>query len=184
MNPKCALVPLAPGFEEIEALTVIDILRRADVEVVAAGLGPGAVRGSHGIVVTPDALLESVMDRAFDAVILPGGREGTERLAADPRIRELVRRHYGQGRLVAAICAAPAVLHEAGLLDGVRATSHPSAESRLANARYTKDRVVVDGRIVTSRSAGTAMAFAFTLLSLLAGEAKAAEINAGVLAEL
>jgi len=181
---KSVLVPLAQGFEEIEAVTVIDILRRAELEVVAAGLEHGPVRGSRGIVVVPDTLLESVMDRTFDAVVLPGGAEGSRRLNDDPRIKAILKRHHGQARLVAAICAAPLVLHATGLLRGLEATSHPSVKDRLTGVSFREDRVVEDRGVMTSQAAGTAMEFAFALVARLAGQAKADEVNAGVLARL
>jgi len=174
---KRVLVPLAPGFEEIEAVTVIDLLRRADVEVVVAGVERGPIAGSRGVRLLPDASLDDVAGASFDLVVLPGGRGGTDRLIADSRVHALLRDQVRGGRLVAAICAAPEVLHRAGLLEGRQVTSHPSS-------RYREDRVVRDGSIITSRAPGTAMEFAFTLVELLCGKEKVREINAVVLGRL
>jgi 4-methyl-5(b-hydroxyethyl)-thiazole monophosphate biosynthesis len=181
---KRVLVPLAPGFEEIEAVTVIDLLRRADVEVVVAGVERGPIAGSRGVRLLPDASLDDVAGASFDLVVLPGGRGGTDRLIADSRVHALLRDQVRAGRLVAAICAAPEVLHRAGLLEGRQVTSHPSSRDALPGVRYREDRVVRDGSIITSRAPGTAMEFAFTLVELLCGKEKVREINAVVLGRL
>lgn len=178
------LVPLAEGFEEIEAITVIDILRRAGVEVVAAGLKEGAVVGRSGIRVAPDCALNAVLSRPFDMIILPGGLPGTTHLKEDPRIRQLVKEQASKGKYTAAICAAPTVLHAVGLTAGRTLTSHPSVQGTLTESRYLEERVVVDGALITSRSPGTAMEFAFALVEILCGKEKAEEVNRGVLARL
>ncbi len=172
------LVPLAAGFEEIEAVTVIDLLRRAGIEVVAAGLQAGPCTGSRGVVVVPDTPFDAVAAAAFDAVVLPGGAAGAEALAADARVLALLRRHAAAGKLVAAICAAPIVLHAAGLAAGRRVTSHPSVAARLTDAHYVEAPVVRDGALLTSRGPGTALPFALALIGALLGEAKAAEVRA------
>lgn len=166
------LVPLAEGFEEIEAVTIIDLLRRADIEVVTAGLAPGEVTGSHGIPIVPDTDMASVLDAPFDMVALPGGMPGAGNLAADARVLQLVRRLAESGQITAAICAAPGVLAEAGLLSGKRATSFPGFLNP-ANAPGTvllEDAVVEDGGIITSRGPGTAMDFALALIERLEGK--------------
>ena len=176
------LVPLAEGCEELEAVTVIDLLRRAGVEVVTAGLEPGPVRCSRGVVLVPDTTLDEAMGADYDMVVLPGGGPGTERLDADPRVREILRRHAERGRWTAAICAAPKVLAHAGLLDGRRATSYPGVLDGVAVAglRYEEAPVVRDGRVVTSRGPGTAMDFALELIELLEGRAKREEVEAAL----
>jgi len=184
MNSIRALVPLADGFEEIEAITVIDILRRAGIEVVAAGLKEGEVVASRKTRHLADVSLDQVVHETFDAMILPGGQPGTNHLKSDPRIRECVLRHMRAGKWVAAICAAPIVLQELGILTGKQATSHPSVREQLSGAHYREERVVVDGKLVTSRSAGTAMEFAFKLVELLCGPQKVKEVNQGVLAQI
>jgi protein deglycase len=183
--PKRVLVPLAGGFEEIEALTIVDILRRADVEVVVAGLAPGLVTGRSGISVAPDVALDDALEGpAFDLVALPGGMPGATTLRDDPRIIAALGITHRRGGWVAAICAAPIALERAGLLDGREATCHPGMSAELPEAARNEDRVVISGRVVTSRAPGTAMELAFALVRILCGEAKAAEINNGVLAAL
>ncbi|MCI0586600.1 MAG: DJ-1/PfpI family protein [Planctomycetes bacterium] len=177
------LVPLAPGFEEIEAVTVIDVLRRANVEVVVAGVEPGPIEGSRGVRVTPDTTLEAA-GTEFDMVAIPGGARGAERLREDARLHAIVRGLLAKGKPVAAICAGPTVLSHLGVLEGRRATAHPSVLSLLRAGQVVTDRVVVDGPVVTSRSPGTAMEFAFKLVELLVGRVKAEEVNRGVLARL
>jgi 4-methyl-5(b-hydroxyethyl)-thiazole monophosphate biosynthesis len=164
------LVPLAEGFEEIEAVTVIDLLRRAGIEVTVAGLAGRDVRGSHEITVQADATLDDAGGE-FDMIVLPGGMPGAVNLRGDPRIIDRLRRMAADGRYVAAICAAPSVLAHAGVLDGKDATSFPGfLDARNApRTRLSEAAVVVDGQIVTSRGAGTAMDFGLALIELLLG---------------
>jgi 4-methyl-5(b-hydroxyethyl)-thiazole monophosphate biosynthesis len=168
------LVPLAPGFEELEAVTVIDLLRRAQIEVVSAGLAGGPVTGSRGTVLMPDTTLDKALAREYDMVVLPGGQPGATNLEHDDRLRELLKKMAAQGRFTAAICAAPKVLAAAGLLDGRRATSFPGSLDARHFPRVHLETldVVTDGRIVTSRGPGTAMDFALELIELLAGREK------------
>lgn len=180
------LVPLAEGFEEIEAVTVIDILRRAEVEVVSAGLTDGPITGSRGIVITPDTAVHRILEDDFDMVVLPGGLPGTTHLRLDKRIHEIVRRIHERKGYVTAICAAPSIYAELGFLEGRKATSHPSVaeEEHFAGVDYSEDRVVVDGHFITSRAPGTAMEFAMTLVKALKGEGAVAQVNKGVMAAL
>jgi 4-methyl-5(b-hydroxyethyl)-thiazole monophosphate biosynthesis len=174
-----ALVLLANGFEEIEAVTIIDVLRRAGVSVVAAGLEPGRACGSHDIALETDASLDSVDATAFDAVILPGGMPGSARLRDDRRVTALVSDFAARGKLVAAICAAPIALDAAGVLKGRRATSYPGHE--LPSAEFSEERVVEDGNVITSRGPGTALEFALALAVRLAGPERAAELRSAML---
>lgn len=166
------LIPLAEDFEDIEAITLIDLFRRAGFEVVTAGLDNGPVRASRGTVVLPDTTLDRVVDRDFDLVVLPGGLPGADHLNADSRIHAIVERQHAAGRLVAAICAAPRVLAKSGLLQGRKATSYPGTLDQMpeSGAHYTGRAVEVDGNIVTSRGPGTAMDFALTLIEMLDGK--------------
>lgn len=170
MEPK-ALVLLAQGCEEIEAVTVIDILRRAGVEVTSAGLDRDVVVASRKTVLVPDAALGDVLHGDYAMVVLPGGLPGADNLAGDERVLELLRRLAAAGKYVCAICAAPAVLAKAGLLDGRRGTAYPGHLDNLPirDFTYTGESVTCDGRIITSRGAGTAMDFALTLVEALKG---------------
>ena len=165
------LVPLAQGCEELEAVTVIDLLRRAGIQVVSAGLDDRPVRGSRGTVLLPDTTLEAVLDQAFEMIVLPGGLPGATHLDQDSRIHRLLHRLSDAGKFVAAICAAPAVLASAGLLAGKRATCFPGAlpEEHMATLTYLESPVVRDGTVITSRGPGTAMDFALELIEVLVG---------------
>jgi 4-methyl-5(b-hydroxyethyl)-thiazole monophosphate biosynthesis len=176
------LVPLAAGCEELEAVTIIDLLRRAGIEVVTAGLQPGIVKASRGTQLVPDAVLDSVLDDDFDMIVLPGGMPGAQHLKEDPRIIALLKKMAEQGKYTAAICAAPAVLAEAGLLAGKRATSYPGFLDKIEvpGMAYLKEAVVADGKVLTSRGPGTAMDFALALIETLSGKAKRDEVEAGL----
>lgn len=179
---SCVLVPLAPGFEEIEAVTVIDLLRRAGIDVVVASLDGSPVTGSHAIQVTPDLGLDEALQRELDMVVLPGGLPGADNLEADTRVMELLRRMADSERFTAAICAAPRVLAAAGLLDGKRATSYPGFldEGSTPGLHIENHPVVRDGKVITSRGAGTAMDFALALIEVLQGSSRRDEIEAGL----
>lgn len=176
------LVPLTGGCEELEAVTIIDLLRRAGIEVVTAGLQPGIVKASRGTQLLPDATLDAVLRVEFDMIVLPGGMPGAQHLREDPRIIALLKKMAEQGKYTAAICAAPTVLAEAGLLVGKRVTSYPGFLDKLdvPGMAYLKDAVVKDGKILTSRGPGTAMDFALALIEALAGKARRDEVEAGL----
>jgi 4-methyl-5(b-hydroxyethyl)-thiazole monophosphate biosynthesis len=174
---------LAEGFEEIEALTVVDILRRADIDVTAAGLAEGTVEGSHKIKVIPDLALDQIDPGDFDALVLPGGFPGFVNLGEDERVLEMVKQMDRAGKWVAAICGAPSVLIKAGITAGRRATASPSGREQMkACAIYSPERVVVDGNLVTSQAPGTSMEFALKLVELLAGKDKMEAVKAQTLA--
>ncbi|NKE71344.1 DJ-1 family glyoxalase III [Candidatus Manganitrophus noduliformans] len=181
---KRVLILLAPGFEEIEAVTIIDILRRAAVEVTVAGTVEGAIEGSRKVRLLADLSIDKVAGGDYHMIVLPGGQPGTNHLAEDERVGRILKEAAAKERYISAICAAPSILAAAGFLNGKKATSHPSVRERMGGADYSEARVVVDGRWVTSRSPGTAMEFAFELVRLLAGEEKAKEVNLGVMARL
>ena len=177
---KRVLVPLAPGCEDMEAVTIIDILRRAEIEVVAAGLSEGGVTGSRGVTFIPDALLADVADQEFDMVALPGGIPGADNLAADAVLESVIRRHEEQDRFIAAVCAAPKVLARHGVLSGKHATAFPGVLEQEAHPQISSQAVVRDGNVITSRAAGTAMDFALTLVESLEGTEKRKAVEAGL----
>jgi len=166
------LIPFAQGCEELEAVTLIDLLRRADIEVITASLDDNPVKCSRGTVLLADTLLDTVQNDEFDMIVLPGGLPGADNLQKDERILKLLRRLQQEGKYTAAICAAPKVLVSAGLLENRRATSYPGsldAEDTSATT-VTGNRIEVDGKVATSRGPGTAMDFALELIELLAGK--------------
>ncbi len=173
------LIPLAQGCEELEAVTLIDLLRRAGIEVVTAGLEGGPVTCSHQTVLLPDTTLEEAASGEYDLMVLPGGLPGSDYLNHDPRIRALLQKLHHEGRYVAAICAAPKVLAALGLLDGRRATGYPGVlESlHLADTELTGAPVEIDGNVITSRGPGTAMDFALALIEVLQGQACRMEVE-------
>jgi 4-methyl-5(b-hydroxyethyl)-thiazole monophosphate biosynthesis len=177
------LVPLAQGCEELEAITVVDLLRRAGIDVVTAGLDDRPVRASRGSVLLPDMNLDQALQRDYDMVVLPGGLPGADHLDNDARIRALLESMADEGRYTAAICAAPKVLAHAGLLQGRRATSYPGAfaPESVEGLEYVDQPVVQDGRVITSRGPGTAMDFALELIELLAGRDRRDEVEAALL---
>jgi 4-methyl-5(b-hydroxyethyl)-thiazole monophosphate biosynthesis len=181
---KRVLVPLAEGFEEIEAVAIVDVLRRAEVEVVVAGLSGKRVLGAHGIALEADALLAEVDATTFDMLVLPGGMPGTTNLMADARVLAAVRELHARGRTTAAVCAAPRVLAAAGVLAGREVTSHPSVRGMLAPAEVRSGpRVVRSGTIVTSQGPGTSIEFALELVRELAGPERAQALAAGMLVQ-
>lgn len=176
------LIPLAQGCEELEAVTIIDLLRRAGIEVVTAGLDAQPVRASRGTVLIPDTTLDSLADRVFDMVVLPGGLPGADHLDRDTRVHAQLKRTAAAGNYVAAICAAPKVLASGGLLDNRKATGFPGVLEKLTVPGMTLQEtpVVQDGKIITSRGPGTAMDFALTLIENLAGKARRDQVEAGL----
>lgn len=160
---------LAPGFEEIETVTVVDILRRAEIEVVLGGLMPGPVAGAHNVSIIPDSTIDAVNASAFDMFILPGGQPGTDNLNADQRVHKLLKEFAAKEKLIGAICAAPIVLAAAGLLKGKRTTCYPSYRDQLNGGIYEDAPVVSDGTIITSQGPGTAIQFGLAVVTRLAG---------------
>lgn len=182
---KKAAVLLADGFEEIEALTVVDILRRASVYVDTVSITDEyRVRGAHGINVQTEDLFDEVNFVEFDMLVLPGGMPGTTNLEEHPGVRRVIEDYAESGKYVAAICAAPGILGGMGLLKGKRAASYPSVESRLAGAVVSRLPVVQDGNIITSRGMGTAIDFALKLTEVLVSREKAEELAASIIYEI
>jgi 4-methyl-5(b-hydroxyethyl)-thiazole monophosphate biosynthesis len=176
------LVPLAQGCEELEAVTVVDLLRRAGINVVTAGLDDRPVKASRGVTLIPDTTLDEALEKSYDMIVLPGGLPGADHLDNDMRIREALKNTFDGGRYVAAICAAPKVLAGLGLLRGRNATSYPGVLDRMTvpGMRYTGEAVVVDGKVITSRGPGTAVDFALTLIEQLTGKDKRDEVERGL----
>jgi len=179
--PK-VLVPLAEGCEELEAVTIIDLLRRAAIDVVVAGLQPGIVKASRGTMLVPDCTLDVALLESFDMVVLPGGMPGMTHLRDDMRIVSLLQKMARDGKYTCAICAAPVVLAEAGLLKGRTVTSYPGFVERmnLPDTTFSDEAVVKDGKVITSRGPGTAMDFSLELIETLLGRARRDEVEAGL----
>ncbi len=173
-----AVVLLAEGFEELEAISIVDVLRRAGVKVMLAGLAKGPVKSVHGVVIGSDGVIDEVDEAGFDAIVLPGGTPGAKRLREDPRVLAMVRRFYEASKWTCAVCAAPTALEAAGVLQGrrARATRQP-----LPSAVYVEDRVVVDSSLITSRGPGTAIDFALEIAAKLAGPEAAAQTRKAML---
>ncbi len=167
---------LAPGFEEIEAITPVDLLRRAGLEVTTVGIDAKMVRGAHGITVEADDVMDNVDFSDIDCLILPGGNPGFKNLERDDAVRDLITQVEATDKLLAAICAAPSILGRMGLLKGKKATVYPGMQDELKGADFVEEPVVVDGNIVTSRGAGTAIAFSGKLIELLKNKATAEEV--------
>ncbi len=180
---KKALVPIANGTEEIEAVCIIDVLRRAGVSVTVASVKELQVTASRGVKLVADQLIGDCVDETYDLIALPGGMPGAKHLRDAEDLEEMLKRQQREGRLYAAICASPAVvLQHHGLLDGHLATCHPDFVDQLENADAAETRVVVDGPCITSRGPGTAIEFALKLVEVLYGERKAEVVGRRMLA--
>jgi 4-methyl-5(b-hydroxyethyl)-thiazole monophosphate biosynthesis len=173
------LVPLAQGCEELEAVTIIDLLRRAKIEVVTAGLNDEPVVASRGVRLIPDISIDDAIDQNFDMIVLPGGLPGAEHLDNDTRIKSLLKKMANDEKYTAAICAAPKVLANAGILSNKKATSYPGFLENLdlPDTDLKTDPVVIDGNVITSRGPGTAMDFALALIETLSGKDKRDEVE-------
>ena len=176
------LVPLAQGCEELEAVTVIDLLRRAQIEVVTAGLSDGPITGSRGTRLLPDTTLDAALTQTFDMVVLPGGQPGATNLEKDPRVRTLLTSMAAENKYTAAICAAPKVLAVAGLLDGKKVACYPKAINpvEFPAVRLETRGVVRDGKVITSRGPGTAMDFSLELIEALKDRTTRDQVEAGL----
>ena len=172
---------LADGFEEIEGLAVVDILRRAGIETeMVSVIGRKEILGAHGIRVQADSLFEEADAAGADMLVLPGGMPGTLNLKVHEGLLKLLKSFDSQGKYIAAICAAPSILAELGMLKDRKACSYPSFEDRLEDAQVVREPAVTDGHITTGRGMGTAIPFALRLTALLAGEEKAEEVRASI----
>jgi protein deglycase len=179
------LVPLAQGCEELEAITLTDLLVRAGFDVTTAGLDDRPVTASRGMKLIPDTTIDAVRDELFDLIVLPGGLPGADHLRDNEHVQHMLKTHAENDKLVGAICAAPKALHSAGLLNGRKATGYPGTLEALNDSRIEVSHapVEIDGRIVTSRGPGTAMDFALTLIELLGGKQLRDSVNAQLVRE-
>ena len=178
MNPVRVGVLLAPGFEEIEAITPIDLLHRGRVEVTVVGVSSLEVTGAHGITLLADALIGDVSWDDFDAVVAPGGMPGSKHLAASAEVQDVLVKMHRKKRVVAAICAAPAlVLAPLGILDGRRAVCFPGLEDEAPGVTFLDQDTAVDGHVITGRGAGKSGLFALEILAVLKGRGIADEIG-------
>src|SRR4030043_1996727 len=169
------LMPLAEGFEEIEATTTIDILRRAGINVTTAGLPGSIVRGSRGVRIITDIKMDDVNFHRFDGMILVGGDPGWRNLSMSKRIMDAVQKYNGSKKTLAAICAAPCILAKAGILADRRATVYPGMEREIPRPR--SDKGIADGHIITSQAPGTAVDFALKIVEMAVGKEKAAKVK-------
>ncbi len=169
--PKRALVILAQGFEEIEAITIIDILRRAGIDVTVSGLNAIEIKGSHGITLIADEKLDTIKED-FQACILPGGLAGAKNLASSEKVNLMIKQMHKNGKIIAAICASPAiVLAPAGILKNKTATCYPGMQDSFGKETIFKEAaVVIDGNIITSRGPATALLFALSIVEILCGK--------------
>ena len=168
----------------MEALTVVDMLRRAGIDITTVSISRNLqVESSHGVTVTADCTWVELSADDVEWLVLPGGMPGTKHLSECKPLVSLLQRHAAANKHIAAICAAPSVLGQAGLLNGYKATCYPGCEGALKGAEYKEDRVVVDGNIVTSRGVGTAIDFACEIIKLLEGERKSADVRKSILAD-
>ncbi|KON29545.1 hypothetical protein AC477_05795 [miscellaneous Crenarchaeota group-1 archaeon SG8-32-1] len=181
-----ALVFLATGFEEIETVTIVDVLRRAGIDITVAGLTFNVIDGAHEIKMVPDKSIEDVKLENFDAVVVPGGSPGYKNLREDPRVIDIIKEAFKSEKIVAAICAAPAVLSDAGILNGKRCTIYPGMEDELEKGGGIPkpDIVVVDGNIITSKGPATALPFALRIAEKLAGKQIAESVREKTLANI
>lgn len=162
---------LAEGFEEIEALTQTDVLKRAGIDVINVGVTGEFVKGAHGIVVKSDISLSDAFEKNdAEGIILPGGMPGTTNLFESEKLNIMIKKAYDEKKLIAAICAAPSILGKLGLLKGKKATCYPGFEETLFGAKISKKNVVKDENIITSRGAGTAMEFALSIAEYITGK--------------
>jgi 4-methyl-5(b-hydroxyethyl)-thiazole monophosphate biosynthesis len=180
---RTVLVPIADGSEDIEAVATIDVLRRAGAEVTVASVAGPQVTASRGTKITADVLIADCVGRSYDCIALPGGMPGAEHLRDSEPLTALLKGQKQSGRLIAAVCAAPAVvLKHHGLLANVKATCHPSFHSRLDPSQLSRARVVADANIITSQGAGTTIEFALAIVEHLIGPAKRKEVAAAMVA--
>ena len=178
---KNAVVFLADGFEEIETLAVVDLLRRADINVILAGVTGDKCTGAHNIIVSADDVAENVKVEEFDAFICPGGGLGAQNLKNSKLVTSLIKDAFDKGKLVAAICAAPIALEEAGIMNGKKATIYPAMKDCLEKAAFIDSQVVADNNIITAQGPAASFAFGFALIEYLVGKAASDKVASDTL---
>jgi 4-methyl-5(b-hydroxyethyl)-thiazole monophosphate biosynthesis len=182
MMSQKIVVPLAKGFEEIEAVALIDVMRRAGLEVVVAGVDGENIEGANKMTLKADTKIDTILADDFDMIVLPGGFGGTEILASDVRVQNLIKAMKARDKMIGAICAAPIALDKAGVLEG-RYTCYPSVEEHIGSKNYTADeKVVISGNVMTSRGPGTAICFGLAIVKKLCGVETYNALKEGLLA--
>ena len=174
---------LAEGFEEIEALCPLDLMRRVGIQVTTVGIGAREIRGAHGISVLADITDKEYPKTSCDMIFLPGGMPGTLNLAASETVTDAIKQAVSDNSYIAAICAAPSILGDMGLLSGKRAVCYPGFEERLTGATIPEDKVVLDGKILTARGMGAALEMGLKIVEIFLGKQKAKELKHGVIAD-
>ena len=177
---------IAEGFEEIEALCPLDIMRRAGLEVTTVGVGEGEIRGAHGITVKTDmdiASYDSLADKSADMVFLPGGMPGTLNLAQSESVINAIKKALADDSYIAAICAAPSILGDMGILNGKEAICYPGFEQRLTGAKISKSRVVLDGKILTAAGMGAALDMGLKIIEIFCSKEQADKLRRAVIAD-
>jgi len=180
---KKAVVILADGFEELEAISVIDILRRANIDTTVAGLDKLNIKGSHGVIISADKILDESGD--YDACVFPGGMQGATNLSASEKVKKLIQKMNSANKIIAAICASPViVLGPSSILKNRHAVCYPGMEKEFPkDVKYKDSDVVIDGNIITSRGPATAVAFALAIVQQLAGKVIAENVRKAILAK-
>ena len=183
---KKILLMLAEGFEEVEAFTVVDYLRRKDIVCDTCSIAESKnVEGAHRISVESDKVLKDIVDiEGYDGIVLPGGLPGSTNLRDNNRVIELVKDFDKNEKLIAAICAAPIVLEKAGIIDGKNITSYPGTEGELKSGKYKEDLVVRDGHIITARGPAVAVYFALEIVDYLIGERNKEDLKKEILLDM
>ncbi len=179
---KKVLLFLADGFEEVEAMTPVDYLRRAGIEVDMVSIGSGLeVRGAHGIQVLANKTIDQIEENEYDGLVIPGGMPGASNLRDDKRVTGMVKNFNDKGKLVGAICAGPIVLAEAGILEGKKVTSYPGFENQLGHSIYVEEKVVQDNNIITARGPALAVYFALKIIEYFKGKDKVGQVSKSIL---
>ena len=181
MNPEVAVL-VANGSEELEAITIVDLLRRANIGVTIVSIHQLAITCARKTKILADTLIDDIKEKHYNAIILPGGLPGADHLRDDPRVIQLLQKHYHAKQLVGAICAAPKVLEKAGLLDNKTATAYPGTLEAINNPAITisQGRVALAENVITSRGPGTAIDFALKIIEQLTSQEVAEQVKAGL----